>query len=133
VFAQQFPILSEEGKVNPFLFEAREKGILFDLGHGAASFWFRNAAPAYRGGFPPDSLSTDLHMDNINGPVISMLHTLSKFLNIGMPMQEVITRSTSMPADDQPADLGTLSEGAEADTVPKMLGQFSFADCGRAN
>ena len=135
VFAQQFPILTEEGKVNAFLFEAREKGIVFDLGHGAASFWFRNAVPAYRDGFPPDSLSTDLHMDNINGPVISMLHTLSKFLNIGMPLQEVILRSTRVPAQviGRP-ELGTLSEGAEADiAVLRMLeGKFGFADCGRA-
>ena len=135
VFAQQFPILNDEGKVNPFLFKAREKGILFDLGHGAASFWFRNALPAYRDGFPPDSLSTDLHMDNINGPVISLLHTLSKFLNIGMPLQEVIMRSTSVPARmiGRP-ELGTLSEGAEADiAVLRMLeGTFGFADCGRA-
>jgi dihydroorotase len=135
VFAQQFPILTADGKVNAFLFEAREKGIFFDLGHGAASFWFRNAVPAYRDGFPPDSLSTDLHMDNINGPVISMLHTMSKFLNIGMPLQEVIRRSTMVPAQviGRP-ELGTLSEGAEADIAVLRMqeGRFGFADCGRA-
>ena len=135
VFAQQFPILSADGKVNDFLFAAREKGIHFDLGHGAASFWFRNAVPAYRGGFPPDSLSTDLHMSNINGPVISMLNTLSKFLNIGMPLAEVIRRSTATPARAiRRPELGTLSVGAEADiAVLKLLeGRFSFVDCGRA-
>jgi dihydroorotase len=135
VFAQQFPILSSAGKVNDFLFAARQKGILFDLGHGAASFWFRNAVPAFQGGFPPDTISTDLHMGNINGPVVSMLNTMSKFLSMGMPLEEVIWRSTSLPAQiiHRP-DLGTLSAGASADVaVLKMLeGEFGFSDCGKA-
>jgi hypothetical protein len=59
---------------------------------------FRNAAPAIRDGFPPDTISTDLHMGNINGPVISMLNTMSKCLCMGMPLEEVIQRSTSQPA-----------------------------------
>jgi dihydroorotase len=135
VFAQQFPILSTGGKVNDFLFAAREKGILFDLGHGAGSFWFRNAVPAFRGGFPPDTISTDLHMANINGPVVSMLTTMSKFLSMGMPLEEVIQRSTSRPAQviGRP-DLGNLSAGAEADVavLKKLDGSFGFTDCGRA-
>jgi dihydroorotase len=135
VFAQQFPILENPEKVNDFMFAARERGIRFDLGHGAASFWFRNAAPAYRCGFPPDSISTDLHMGNINGPVASMANTMSKFLNIGMPLNEVIFRSTVRPAEliHRPA-LGTLSPGAEADIAVFDLrqGSFSFADCGKA-
>ena len=135
VFAQQFPILSAEGKVNDFLFAAREKGVRFDLGHGAASFWFRNAVPAFRGGFPPDTISTDLHMSNINGPVLSMLNTMSKFLNIGMPLAEVIQRSTTLPAHliGRP-ELGTLAAGSEADVAvfKKLEGNFGFADCGGA-
>jgi dihydroorotase len=135
IFAQQFPILTPQGKVNPLLFKAREKGILFDLGHGAASFWFRNAVPALRGGFPPDTLSTDLHMGNINGPVVSMLHTMSKYLSMGMPLVEVIQRSTTLPAQviDRP-DLGTLGTGSEADVAVFKLeeGLFGFADCGKA-
>jgi dihydroorotase len=135
VFAQQFPIVNENGKVYDHLFEARERGVIFDLGHGAASFWFRNAVPALVGGFPPDSISTDLHMGNINGPVVSMLNTMSKYLSMGMPLQEVIMRSTVTPAQEigRP-ELGTLSVGAEADVaVFKLLkGTFGFADCGRA-
>ncbi len=135
VFAQQFPILSAEGKVNDFLFAAREKGVIFDLGHGAASFWFRQAVPAFRGGFPPDTLSTDLHMGNINGPVISMQNTMSKFLNMGMPLAEVIRRVTLRPAQviGRP-DLGTLSPGAEADVTVFDLreGSFALTDCGKA-
>lgn len=135
VFAQQFPILAADGKVNDFLFKAREKGVYFDLGHGAGSFWFRNAVPAFRDGFPPDTLSTDLHMANINGPVISMLTTMSKYLGIGMPLPEVIRRSTVLPAKlIRRPDLGTLSVGAEADVaVFKLLeGAFGYTDCGRA-
>jgi len=134
VFAQQFPILSAAGKVNDFMFEARQKDIIFDLGHGAASFWFRNAVPAWRDGFPPDTISTDLHMGNINGPVISMLNTMSKYLSMGMPLFEVIQRSTALPAQViRRPDLGTLSTGVEADVAvfKKLQGAFGFADCGR--
>ncbi|MCS7061576.1 MAG: hypothetical protein RMN25_10495, partial [Anaerolineae bacterium] len=65
VFAQQFPIIDEQGRVYDYLFKARERGIIFDLGHGAGSFWFRNAARAIANGFMPDSISTDLHIHNM--------------------------------------------------------------------
>jgi dihydroorotase len=135
VFAQQFPIVSAGGKVNDFLFAARERGVRFDLGHGAGSFWFRNAVPAIRDGFPPDTISTDLHMGNINGPVASMLNTMSKCLCMGMPLAEVIQRSTVLPAQlIGHAELGTLKPGASADVaVLKLLeGTFGYTDCGRA-
>lgn len=135
VYAQQFPILNSARKVNQFMFAAREKGIRFDLGHGAASFWFRSAVPALRDGFPPDSISTDLHMANVNGSVISMQHTMSKFLNMGMPLAEIIRRSTIEPARiiGRP-ELGTLAPGAEADIAvfKRLEGKFGFSDCGRA-
>jgi dihydroorotase len=135
VFAQQFPIVSAEGKANDFLFAARQRGVRFDLGHGAGSFWFRNAVPALRYGFPPDTISTDLHMGNINGPVSSMLNTMSKCLCMGMPLEEVIDRSTRLPAQliGRP-ELGTLSLGAGADVaVFKLLeGAFGYTDCGKA-
>lgn len=135
VFAQQFPVISESGTVNEFLFQARERGVIFDLGHGAASFWFRNAVRAYRGGFSPDSISTDLHMGNINGPVISMVNTMNKFFNIGMPLVEVIKRSTVIPARiiGHP-ELGILTPGAQADVAvfQKHEGNFAFTDCGGA-
>ena len=134
VFAQQFPILSAAGKANDFLFAARERGVRFDLGHGAGSFWFRNAVPAIRDGFPPDTISTDLHMGNINGPVVSMLNTMSKCLCMGMPLEEVIQRSTVLPAQliGRP-EFGTLSVGAAADVAVFNLleGTFGYTDCGR--
>jgi len=135
VFARQFPIVDEQGRVYLYLRRARERGIWFDLGHGAASFWFRNAVPALRDGFPPDTISTDLHMGNINGPVLSMAHTISKYLNMGMPLSQAIARSTVNPARMIGRhDLGTLSVGAEADVALFRLteGEFGFVDCGRA-
>lgn len=137
VYAQQFPILDNDGrgKPNKFLFDARERGVIFDVGHGAGSFWFRNAVPAIQQGFGPDSISTDLHTGNIHGVVIDMQTTMSKLLNIGMPLQEVIYRSTFTPAREiGHPELGHLSVGAEADVaVFKLLsGEFSFVDCGKA-
>ncbi|MBZ0304261.1 MAG: amidohydrolase/deacetylase family metallohydrolase [Anaerolineae bacterium] len=135
VYAQQFPVLTEDKKPQDFYFEARERGIIFDVGHGAGSFWFRQALPATEGGFWPDSISTDLHIGNVNGPVFDMLTTMSKFLSMGMPLQEVIYRSTVTPAQEiGHPELGTLSEGAEADLAVLRLdeGQFCFMDCGRA-
>ena len=135
VYAQQFPLLNDKNQPEAFMFEARERGIIFDVGHGAGSFWFRQAVPAIQNGFGPDSISTDLHTGNVNGPVVDMLTTMSKILNIGMPLQEVIYRSTVTPAQEigRP-ELGTLSPGAEADVAVLKLheGRFSFVDCGRA-
>jgi dihydroorotase len=135
VFAQQFPVLDERGKPNRILFEARERGVIFDVGHGAGSFWFRNAQPALEGGFAPDSISTDLHTGNVHGVVVDMQTTMNKLLNLGMPLQEVIYRSTVTPAHEiGHPELGALTVGAEADiAVFKLLtGEFSFVDCGRA-
>ena len=135
VFVQQFPIVDEAGKPNDFLFKAHERGIIFDLGHGAGSFWFRNAVPAMQNGFGPDSISTDLHIRNVHGVVVDMLTTMNKILNIGMPLAEVIYRSTLTPAQEiGHPELGHLSVGAEADVaVLRMLtGDFGFVDCGKA-
>jgi dihydroorotase len=135
VFAQQFPIVNQEGKVYDYMFQAQERGVIFDLGHGAGSFWFRNAVPALQDGFSPNSISTDLHMGNINGPVVSMIMTMSKLLCIGMPLEEVIARSTVAPAREVGhPELGTLSVGADADiaVIRRLEGNFGYSDCGRA-
>ncbi len=135
VYAQQFPILDENGKPNHFLFQARERGVIFDVGHGAGSFWFRNAYPAIQNGFSPDSISTDLHTRNVHGVVVDMQTTMSKILNCGMPLQEVIYRSTVTPAREiGHPELGHLSVGAEADVAVfnVLEGDFTFVDCGRA-
>lgn len=135
VYAQQFPILNEANKPADFMFEARERGIIFDLGHGSGSFWFRQAIPAFNGGFPPDSISTDLHIGNVNGVVRDMLNTMSKLLCMGMPLIDVISRSTVAPAREiGHPELGTLSIGAEADIalLRQERGEYGYVDCGYA-
>ena len=133
VFAQQFPILLADGKLNPILAEARARGVIFDVGHGAGSFWFRNAVPAVKQGFIPDSISTDLHTGNFT--VLSMANVMSKFLAMGVPLQDLIRRSTVNPAQEiHRPDLGTLSVGKEADiaVLEQLNGHFSYIDCGLA-
>lgn len=133
VFAQQFPIILENGKVNPILWEARKRGVIFDVGHGQASFWFRNAVPAVQQGFIPDSISTDLHTGDFT--VLSMAEVMSKFLAMGVPLEDLIRRSTVNPAREiHRADLGTLSVGREADiaVLQELHGHFGYIDCGYA-
>jgi len=133
VFAQQFPIILPDGKINPALAEARARGVIFDVGHGSGSFWFRNAVPAEKQGFIPDSMSTDLHTGNYT--VVSMNNVMSKFLAMGVPLQDVILRSTLNPANEiHRPDLGTLSVGKDADiaVLDVMKGQFGYIDCGVA-
>lgn len=135
VFARQFPVIDAEGRVQPYMREARARGVWFDLGHGAASFWFRNAKRAIDDGFPPDSISTDLHAGSIRTTCHSQLDAMSKCLAMGMPLQEVIYRSTATPAQAiRRPELGTLSPGAEADVavLEVQRGEFSFRDCGYA-
>lgn len=135
VYAQQFPILDGAGKVNEFLYQARERGVLFDLGHGAGSFWFRNAVPALRQGFAPDTLSTDLYLDNVAGPVVGLLNIMSKYLSMGMPLEEVVLRTTARPAQVlRRPELGNLSVGGCADiaVLRTVEGLVAFADSGRA-
>ncbi len=135
LYAAHIPLLNEQGIVNDYVREARERGVLFDLGHGAGSFWFRIAAPALEQGFPPDTLSTDLHKESALLPNATMTAIMSKMFNLGMPFQEVICRSTSLPAQaiGRP-DLGTLSVGAVADVavVEVVKGEFGFLDSGLA-
>src|SRR5438309_4610502 len=133
VFAQQFPIILSDGKINPALAQARARGVIFDVGHGSGSFWFRNAVTAEKQGFIPDSFSTDLHTGNYT--VVSMNNVMSKFLAMGVPLNDVIRRSTVNPASEiHRPDLGTLSIGQDADIAVMELtqGHFSYIDCGVA-
>jgi dihydroorotase len=133
VFAQQFPILLADGKLNPILAEARRRGVIFDVGHGAGSFWFRNAVPAVKQGFIPDSMSTDLHLGDFT--VLSMTEVMSKFLAMGVPLEDLIRRSTVNPAKEiRRPELGTLSVGHEADVavLEVLHGHFGYIDDGYA-
>jgi len=133
VFAQQFPILLANGKLNPIMNEARARGVIFDVGHGAGSFWFRSAVPAAKQGFVPDSMSTDLHIGNYT--VLNLTTVMSKFLAMGVPLVDIIQRSTINPAREiRRPELGTLSVGKDADiaVLEEQHGQFSYIDCGYA-
>ena len=81
-------IVDDEGHLRPFVRRARERGIVFDVGHGGGSFLFRQAIPAMDQGFPPDTISTDLHTGSMNGGMKDMLNVMSKFLVMGMSLED---------------------------------------------
>jgi dihydroorotase len=119
------------GRVNPGLWEGRKRGVLFDVGHGGASFVWRIAVPAIKEGFLPDSISTDLHVGSMNAGMKDMLNVMGKFLAMGMPLDEVVRRATWNAARAIKQDqLGHLSVGALADVTVLRLeqGQFGFVD-----
>jgi len=131
MYLDAVPMLDENGKVLPYLFEARKRGVIFDVGHGGGSFLFRQAVPAVHQGFVPDSISTDLHIGSMNAGMKDMLNVMSKFLNIGMPLDDVIARSTWNPAREiKHEEVGHLSVGAPADVAVLRLerGKFGFVD-----
>jgi dihydroorotase len=131
MYLDRVPMLDDAGKVRPYLFEARKRGVIFDVGHGGGSFLFRQAVPAMQQGWIPDSISTDLHTGSMNSGMKDMANVMSKFLNMGMSIDEVVLRSTWHPAQEigQP-ELGHLSIGAPADVaVLRVLeGDFGFVD-----
>jgi dihydroorotase len=121
----------ETGHVNPALPEARKRGIIFDVGHGGGSFLWRIAVPAIKEGFVPDSISTDLHTGSMNTGMKDMLNVMSKFLVMGLSLEDVILRSTWNPAKEiRHEELGHLSAGAPADLTVLRLeeGSFGFLD-----
>ena len=125
-------ILDQDGRLKPGVREARARGVLFDVGHGAGSFNFQIARKALDAGFPPDTISTDLYAASINGPVYDMPTTLSKFLHLGMSFEDVLARATVHPARviGRVPGLGTLAPGAPADLALLAIeeGQFQLVD-----
>jgi dihydroorotase len=120
-----------DGKTNPAMWTGRKRGILFDVGHGGGSFYWNIAVPMTREGFWPDSISTDLHVGSMNAGMKDMTNVMSKILNLGAPLEDVIRMSTWAPARQiGRTDLGHLSEGAEADITVLSLskGKFGFID-----
>ncbi len=128
---ERIAIVDDKGTVRPFVIEARKKGILFDVGHGGASFHYSTAIPAFKQGFLPSSFGTDLHRQSMNAGMKDMLNVMSKYMAMGMNIQDVIVRATWNSANYvKRTDLGHLSEGAVADvTVLSMkTGDFGFID-----
>ena len=118
-------------KVKPFIWDAIKKGIVFDVGYGGASFNFTQAIPAIKQGFFPKTISTDLHTGSMNTSMKSQIDVMSKFLLMGMSLNEVVKASTWTPAQViKHEELGNLSVGAIADVaVLKLLeGNFGFYD-----
>ena len=106
------------GKVNPALWEARKRGVLFDVGHGATSFAWRIAVPAIKEGFLPDTISTDIHVASMSGGMKDMPNVMSKFLALGLSFDDIIRRTTWNAARAIRQDaLGHLSIGANADVA----------------
>jgi dihydroorotase len=119
------------GHVNSVMWEARMRGVIFDVGHGGGSFAWRIAVPAIKEKFLPDSISTDLHAGSMNSGMKDMLNLMSKFLAMGLSMDEVVARSTWNPAREiHREEFGNLSVGAPADVAVLRLeqGQFGFTD-----
>jgi dihydroorotase len=110
-------VLEAGGKVLRAAISARERGVLFDVGHGAGSFAYRVARSAIAQGFPPDTISSDLHAHNVAGPVFDQATTLSKLLHVGMPLYDVIRATTTTPALAIRRDgaIGALAAGRAAD------------------
>ncbi len=135
-FAQidtRIPIVDEQGKVKPFVIEAQKRGIVFDVGHGGGSFRFSQAIPALKSGFFPNTISTDIHTASMNGGMKDMSNVMSKFLNMGMTLQQVIQASTWTSAQViHREELGHLSVGAGADVAVFGVrkGKFGFIDSG---
>ena len=124
-------VVDENGKVKPFVFAAQKRGIVFDVGHGGGAFSWRQAVPACQQKFYPNTKSTDLHTESMNRGMKDMSNVMGKFLAMGMPLQDVIFRSTWSPAMViNRKDLGNLDVGAEADVAVFSLkkGDFGFLD-----
>ena len=125
------PTIDERGKVRPYLFAAKQRGVIFDVGHGGGSFIWRYAVPSMKQGFVPDSISTDLHTGSMNSGMKDIVNVMSKFLNLGMPLEEVVLKSTWNPARFIRREKhGHLSVGAPADVAVLRLdrGSFGFID-----
>ena len=112
-------ILDARDRVLPEVRRAVESGVLLDVGHGAGSFSFRTAEKAFAQNILPGTISSDVHQGNVNGPVYDLATTLSKFLHLGISLEEVLRRATANPASalSFPTGTGSLKVGSTADVA----------------
>jgi dihydroorotase len=120
-------------RIRPEAREAKERGVLFDVGHGFGSFSWEVARAALDQDFPPDSISTDLHAASLTGPAQSMPFVMSKFLRLGMDVPEVVRLATRRPAEmlNMEAEIGSLETSACGDASILRIeeGEFPALDC----
>ncbi len=126
-------LIGADGEILPELIAARNRGVIVDVGHGVASFSFKVAKLMFEQGFLPDTIGSDIHALGINGPTFDLPTTLSKMLNLGMNLDEVIRASTQNPAKviGLEGEIGTLREGSIGDICVLEIkkGTFMFNDC----
>jgi dihydroorotase len=119
------------GSIRPEMIEARERGIVFDIGHGMGGFGYASTRPMLEAGFLPDVISSDVHVLCEHGPAFDLLHTMSKLHCLGVPLVEVVRATTARPAEVlRRPDLGTLQAGAIGDATVLELeeGAFEYVD-----
>jgi dihydroorotase len=125
-------ILDENGKIRPAVRAARERGVIFDVGHGQGSFNWQVVEAALAQGFPPTTISSDLHFYNVHGPVFDLATTVAKFVHLGLSLDDGLAGVTAVPARviGMADRLGTLAVGAWGDAVVMDLeeGSFDFVD-----
>ena len=135
-YAVSKPMTDANDKVKPYFFEARERGVKFDVGHGSGSFSFRIAKAAIEQGFPPDTVSTDMHAPSILANQATMPETMTKLMAIGMDLPDIVKRSTWDPAQTiGHPELGNLGRSAPADIAVLDIteGEFGLTDNGWGN
>ena len=123
--------ISRQGKVKHAVLRARERGVKFDIGHGKGSFAFKTARAMLANGFYPDTISSDVHKLCIDGPAFDQVTTLSKFLCMGMPLNDVIAATTSNCALAlKRPELGSLKPGSIGDATVLSIesGEFDYVD-----
>jgi dihydroorotase len=120
-----------QGTVKAVVRKARERGVLFDIGHGKGSFAFKTARAMLANGFYPDTISSDVHALSINGPAFDQVTTMSKFLCMGMSLPDVVAASTVNAAMAlRRPELGSLKPGSVGDAtlIAVNEGRFDYVD-----
>ena len=120
-----------DGSIKEACWEARERGVVFDIAHGKGSFDFTVAEAMLAGGFLPDIISSDVHVLCIDGPAFDNMETMSKFLHLGMTLPDIVRAVTATPAAVlKRPDLADLSVGSTGDATVMRIeeGQFTFTD-----
>jgi dihydroorotase len=123
--------VTAQGALSGAVLEGRKRGVLFDIGHGKGSFAFKTARAMLANGFLPDTISSDVHALSINGPAFDQVTTMSKFLCLGMTLEQVIAASTlnAALALKRP-ELGSLKPGSvgDASILGIAEGAFDYVD-----